>query len=83
MLQHIFKILSQFYNARIIFTDLAVVTHTHLELNVDFTEKVLEGKAILDIERISSATELVSKIFSRFLLEIKKNFIYIHCVANT
>jgi len=45
----------------IIITDLAVVTHTYLELIVDFDRKVLEGKAILDIERTSSANEIVSE----------------------
>ncbi|EFN66270.1 Leukotriene A-4 hydrolase [Camponotus floridanus] len=39
--------------------DLAVVTHTHLELTVDFDRKVLEGKVILDIERTSSANEII------------------------
>lgn len=53
--------LFDFYNPLII-TDLAFVTHTHLELTVDFNQKVLEGKAILDVERKSSATELVRKL---------------------
>lgn len=39
--------------------DLAVVTHTHLELIVDFDRKVLEGKAILHIEKTSSANEII------------------------
>lgn len=53
--------LFDFYNFLII-TDLAFVTHTHLELTVDFDQKVLEGKAILDVERKPSTTELVRKI---------------------
>lgn len=39
--------------------DFAFVTHTYLELTVDFNQKVLEGKAILDVERKPSATELI------------------------
>ncbi|RLU18861.1 hypothetical protein DMN91_009219 [Ooceraea biroi] len=40
--------------------EFAIVTHTHLELNVDFDQKILQGKAILDIERTSSAaTEVI------------------------
>lgn len=45
------------------FIDLAIVTHTHLELTVDFEQKILKGKAILDIEYKHIATELVSKNF--------------------
>lgn len=47
----------------IIITDLAVVTHTHLELIVDFDRKILGGKAILDIEKISSVNNIVSENF--------------------
>jgi len=43
-------------------------------LNVDFDKKILEGKAILDVERISSITELVSKGYSFFENKI---FIYL------
>lgn len=50
----------------LIFTELAVVTHTHLELDVNFERKVLTGKAILDIETKSATTELVSKIILLF-----------------
>lgn len=51
----------------LIITDLAVVTHTHLELIVDFDRKVLEGKAILHIEKkTSSANEIVSENFVLF-----------------
>ncbi|XP_071639826.1 leukotriene A-4 hydrolase-like [Temnothorax longispinosus] len=39
--------------------ELARVTHTHLELNVDFGLKVLEGKAILDIEWEPSSNEII------------------------
>lgn len=49
----------------LIITDLAIVTHTHLELIVDFDRKVLEGKAILHIEKkISSVNEIVSENFA-------------------
>lgn len=44
-------------------TDLVVVTHTHLELDVNFERHVLAGKAILDVEKKGVATELVSRIF--------------------
>lgn len=44
----------------IIITDLAIVTHTYLELIVDFDRKVLGGKAILDIEKTPSVNEIVS-----------------------
>ncbi|XP_024880974.1 leukotriene A-4 hydrolase-like, partial [Temnothorax curvispinosus] len=39
--------------------ELARVTHTHLELNVDFGLKVLQGKAILDIEWEPSSNEII------------------------
>ncbi|XP_032674153.1 leukotriene A-4 hydrolase [Odontomachus brunneus] len=39
--------------------EFAVVTHTHLELDVNFEQKVLTGKAILDIETKSTTTELI------------------------
>ncbi|RLU18853.1 hypothetical protein DMN91_009211 [Ooceraea biroi] len=42
------------------YTQFAIVTHTHLELNVDFDQKILQGKAILDIERTSSAATEVA-----------------------
>lgn len=41
------------------FTDLAVITHVHLELNVDFNRKVLSGKAILDIEKKGATNTVV------------------------
>ncbi|XP_035735268.1 leukotriene A-4 hydrolase-like [Vespa mandarinia] len=39
--------------------DLAVVTHIHLELNVDFDRKVLSGKAILDIEKKGATNTVI------------------------
>lgn len=39
--------------------DLAIVTHTHLELSVDFNQTVLKGKAILDVEKKTPTTELI------------------------
>jgi len=69
-------VISNFFFYGILFiTDLAIVTHIHLELNVDFDKKILEGKAILDVERISSITELVSEAYSSFL---KTKFLFIH-----
>lgn len=47
----------------LIITDLAVVTHTHLELIVDFDRKVLKGNAILHIDKTPSANEIVSENF--------------------
>jgi len=63
-----------FYDILLI-TDVAVVTHIHLELNVDFDKKILEGKAILDVKRISSITELVSEGYFSFL---KTKFLLIY-----
>ncbi|KMQ94850.1 leukotriene a-4 hydrolase [Lasius niger] len=40
-------------------SDLAVVTHTHLELIVDFDRKVLKGNAILHIDKTPSANEII------------------------
>ncbi|KAK2577166.1 hypothetical protein KPH14_003323 [Odynerus spinipes] len=39
--------------------DLAVITHIHLELNVDFNRKVLLGKVILDIEKKGATNEVI------------------------
>lgn len=41
--------------------ELARVIDTHLELNVDFKRKVLEGRAILTIERKYLVSEIVSR----------------------
>lgn len=40
--------------------DLAVVTHTHLNLKVNFERKMLEGSAILDVEKKGATEFLVS-----------------------
>jgi len=39
---------------------LARVLDTHLELHVNFKRKILQGKAILTIEKEPSVTEIVS-----------------------
>jgi len=40
---------------------LARVTHTQLDLSVRFYRKILEGKAILTIEKKPFVTEIVRK----------------------
>lgn len=55
--------------------DDARVIDTHLELDVDFDEKVLKGKAILTIEKKSSADKVVSKYFLLYFIEQKFWFI--------
>jgi len=66
-----FLYITLLYN--LIITDFAFITHTHLELTVDFNEKVLEGKTTLDVERKPSATELVRKI-----IYLSKNINFYH-----
>lgn len=42
----------------IFFTDLAIVTHIHLNVRVDFDRKIFDGSATLDIEK-KGETELL------------------------
>ena len=48
------------------FADLAVVTHLHLDLTVDFERKILYGNVILDVEKTGETDFLVS-LYKRYL----------------
>lgn len=44
----------------LIFADLAIVNHIHLDLTVDFERKILYGSVILDVEKINETDFLVT-----------------------
>ncbi|XP_001607975.4 leukotriene A-4 hydrolase [Nasonia vitripennis] len=50
--------------------DLAVVTHTHLDVKVDFTKKIFDGSAVLDIEKKGETEFLLLDVRGLVLLSI-------------
>lgn len=47
-----------------LFTELAIVKHVTLSLNVDFENKILSGAAILNFDVLQDIDEVVSKYFN-------------------
>jgi hypothetical protein len=43
--------------------DQVTVHHIHLQWDVDFEQKILEGKCFLDVEALKDASEVVSCLF--------------------